>query len=73
MEEAHCMKIKSWFCLCDPDYMSPAKVYTIKKLVMMETYIYDFYTSSTFQKFKNAVSPPIRTHFRDTSLWQHTP
>ena len=40
------------FFLCDPSSVTPAKLYIQKYIVMMETSIYDFYTSFYIQEIQ---------------------
>ena len=45
---------KKLFCSClqNPDYVPPVKLYTRKELVMIETYITEFYTSFYITEIK---------------------
>ena len=40
-------------CLCDPDSVTPTKLYTIKELVMMETYIAGFHKNFYITEIQN--------------------
>ena len=60
-------------CLHDPTSVPPEKIYTRKKLIMMEKYIDDFHTNLYMKEIQsyNLISHMYK--FYGKSLWKHTP
>ena len=60
---------KEFFRLCfqDPATVTPAKLYNIKELVMMETYISDFHTSFYIPEIKKLACHLPHVHILGTN------